>query len=286
MCISFGYESGSQRVLDLIDKGLRVSDVPGILKELSHVSIGAQMMGFIGFPTETPEEALDTFEFLDIHKNHWALSAIGDFVLTPGAIVAKTYQDFGIEKISGYHGDDIIRSLYWIQGGQMRVPGDMRSSLIQKISKSLRRIENDRPFVGGIDSNHSILYFAKYGCCLVPSSMLNGKVSQSIIEMVLYESPLRKVDEFVDVCDLVDYWKQERSHGRSLSFDQVLNWLEEYPNYQNIEHDKSVIADDSEIIEIYPSGDLISVTKQTEQYMGNTAYITLKNLLLRGSGII
>ena len=64
VAVSFGYESGCQRILDLINKGVRLEQVPELLAELSRVGIAAQMMGFIGFPGETLAEASQTFEFL------------------------------------------------------------------------------------------------------------------------------------------------------------------------------------------------------------------------------
>jgi hypothetical protein len=56
------------------------------------------MMGFIGFPSETTTEA-SPFEFLEKNRKFWALNAIGNYVLTLGAIVAKRNSDFKIERI-------------------------------------------------------------------------------------------------------------------------------------------------------------------------------------------
>ena len=75
---------------------MRLTDVPDLLKELGRVGIGAQMMGFIGFPGEQPGEAYATYAFLRDHIDDWTLAGIGDFVMTPGAIVAKRPADFGI----------------------------------------------------------------------------------------------------------------------------------------------------------------------------------------------
>jgi hypothetical protein len=276
VCISFGYESGSQRVLNLIDKGVKIHDVPGVLKELSHVGIGAQMMGFIGFPTETFEDASTTFEFLHKTNNYWSLSGIGDFVLTSGAIVAKRYHDFGIDKVCAYDGDDIVRDLHWIEEGRMRVQGDMRSPSINKISKSLRKFVDDRPFVGGIDSAHSILYFAKYGPSLVPSYMMDSRPLKSIIEMSYYKTVLVNVDEFPDKADIGEYYEQQRCQGRTPNFDQIRNWLAQ------VSYEKNITNNNDEIIEIYRNGDYICITQKMLEYQKNDAYRVLKDLLLHG----
>ena len=109
--------------MNLIDKGVKIDNVPSVLKELSYVGIGAQMMGFIGFPTETHEEAYETFTFLDKNRDHWVLAGIGDFVLTSGAIVAKAGEILEREAISCYEGDDIVRTNYWIENGRIMSSG-------------------------------------------------------------------------------------------------------------------------------------------------------------------
>jgi len=78
IAVSFGYESGSQRILDAINKGVRLQTVPALLAELRRVNIGVQMMGFIGFPGESEQEAIATFQFLHQHHNDWSLAGIGD----------------------------------------------------------------------------------------------------------------------------------------------------------------------------------------------------------------
>lgn len=284
VAISFGYESGSQRILNLIDKGVNLLQVPKVLQELSRVGIGVQMMGFIGFPGESAEEAYATFEFLRQYKDHWTLAGIGDFVLTPGSIVAKRYQDFGIQEIAGCYGDDIIRDLYWIdENGQFRYSGDMRNPSIEHIAQSLRSFSHDRPFVGGIDSNHSILYFAKYGPSLVPSHLLNNKTSQSIIETTYYRTSLKSADEFLDKVDLGNYHAQQRSRGRALTADQVMSWLAEYPDKQEVSDGNS-----EEVLEIYPSGHYITWTQQImeAENRSSLAYQMCKELLLRARHVL
>src|SRR5262249_2813219 len=56
--LQFGFESGSQRVLDLIDKGNDIERVDTILALMKDVGIHAGVSWFIGFPTATPDEDL------------------------------------------------------------------------------------------------------------------------------------------------------------------------------------------------------------------------------------
>ncbi|HJT58426.1 MAG TPA: radical SAM protein, partial [Ktedonobacteraceae bacterium] len=284
VAISFGYESGSQRVLNLINKGVNLQQVPEVLQELARAGIGVQMMGFIGFPTETPEESRVTFDFLLAHRDYWTLTNIGDFVLTKGSIVAKRYEDFGIQEIGTYSGDDIVRSLYWVDGdGRMRNPQDMRNPSLNKVAGSLKPFLDDRPFVGGIDTNHSILYFAKYGPSLVPADLRNYKVADPLIDTVRYRTPLHKVDTFLDRAEVADYYFQQRFLAQTPDFNRLTTWLAQYPCEQ-----EALEEGDEEVLEIYPSGRYIAWTSQIAEVEthGSTAYQILKELLLRSKGVL
>ncbi|MCC5668494.1 B12-binding domain-containing radical SAM protein [Nostoc sp. CHAB 5784] len=254
VCISFGYESGSQRILDLINKGVKVQEIPQILRQLSEVDIGAQMMGFTGFPGESLEEAVETFQFLKENRAYWTLAGIGNFVLTPGAIVAKRPQEFGIKEVTSYFQDDIIRSLCWVdEEGEQTIDRDiMLAEQTLQVSDSLNFINGHRPFVGGIDSSHSILYFAKFGKGLVPSTTVKPEQSKVLVETVCYENPHQKIDKFVRRSDFDKYFQQKYSHKQSPCFDDISKWLEEYPEEQEMAHKSNV-----KILAIHPTGEFI-----------------------------
>jgi hypothetical protein len=59
----FGLESGSQATLDHMDKGIRVSDAPTVLRNCSEAGIGFHLFSIIGFPQETEERARETLAF-------------------------------------------------------------------------------------------------------------------------------------------------------------------------------------------------------------------------------
>ncbi|MEK8104216.1 hypothetical protein NKG94_02015 [Micromonospora sp. M12] len=50
VAISVGFESGNQRILDLIDKGTKPEQVRRTMTSMTKANIGVQMMGFTGFP--------------------------------------------------------------------------------------------------------------------------------------------------------------------------------------------------------------------------------------------
>jgi anaerobic magnesium-protoporphyrin IX monomethyl ester cyclase len=61
--LSFGMESGSQRVLDLMDKGTRVETMERILQDSTAAGIWNHTFLFFGFPGETEEDARETIKF-------------------------------------------------------------------------------------------------------------------------------------------------------------------------------------------------------------------------------
>lgn len=192
VAISFGYESGSQRILDLIDKGVKVAEVPLVLRELREAGIGAQMMGFTGFPSETEAEARETFDFLLGHAEDWTLAGVGDFALTPGSIIAKDADRFGITIDPPSDRAEIRRILGWqsaVGGSRAAAP---RAHEVEAAARCIRRFADDRPFVGGIDSAHSLLYFARFGPALIDPHAVDGAAPSS----TRYMSRLARLKEF------------------------------------------------------------------------------------------
>lgn len=66
--IAFGFESASQRVLDLMDKGTAIAEADGIVRNVADAGIAVVLYTMIGFPTETAEEAYATLEWIRSHQ--------------------------------------------------------------------------------------------------------------------------------------------------------------------------------------------------------------------------
>lgn len=224
VAISFGLESASQRILELIDKGVQIGNVPSVLKSLKDVDIGAQMMAFTGFPSETELEAQTTFDFLREQKNNWALAMVGEFGLTQGAIVAKSPELFGVSKVFAAGGDDIPRQMLWESGGGITRDRDGVLGLARpSLPMNLQSATLDRPWVGGIDAAHSILYFSRYGSQLLdqderPQSRCSNDTGMvEVAEAKERFSILRTARQnFIS--------SLRREQRRSRSFDEAMTW--------------------------------------------------------------
>ncbi|MGX7829807.1 B12-binding domain-containing radical SAM protein [Actinokineospora sp. 24-640] len=158
--LSVGFESGNQRVLDLIDKGVTLPRVLETLRHMADAGIPIQMMGFTGFPTETFDEAMDSVRFLQEHRELWTMGGLGEFVLTSGAIVAKRPEQFGISEIHPWPGHDIRRELAYTQVVHLT---DEQDEQLTRAKQTLQFGDFGRPWLGGTDTPHSYLYHARYG---------------------------------------------------------------------------------------------------------------------------
>ncbi|MBZ5532819.1 MAG: radical SAM protein [Acidobacteriia bacterium] len=162
--VSFGMESGNQRVLDLIDKGTKVQYMGETMNNFADAGIAVQIMAFSHFPTETETERKETMGFVQLHKDSWSTGGIGKFVLTGTALVAKNPEKFGIS-LTEARDADIVRSL----GYQSTVAGERQMLSAEEGDESFDETGGlfpqvlPRPWAGGTDSLHSMIYYQKFG---------------------------------------------------------------------------------------------------------------------------
>lgn len=167
--ISVGFESGNQRVLNLIEKGTRPEQVAVTIRNFTDAGIAVQMMGFTHFPSETVEEAMESVEFLKRHRRYWTFGGLGEFVLTAGAIVAREPDRFGIRDVRPFEGEQITRFLYYLDPVHERQSA-ADPGWTQRLSEAKRELDRGifpRPFLGGVDTAHSMLYHDRYGTNVV-----------------------------------------------------------------------------------------------------------------------
>lgn len=70
--VDIGIESGNQRVLNLINKGITLEQVRNAVKILRERKLYWSGFFMFGFPTETEDEVLDTLRFMKELKPNWA----------------------------------------------------------------------------------------------------------------------------------------------------------------------------------------------------------------------
>jgi len=94
--LHFGYESGSERVLKLMDKATHLQAIQTNLEMSARFGIWNHCMGFFGFPGETREEAEESKRFLN--ENRDCVHSVGfmTFVLGKYSPVAMEPERFGV----------------------------------------------------------------------------------------------------------------------------------------------------------------------------------------------
>ncbi|MBU2452477.1 MAG: cobalamin-dependent protein, partial [Proteobacteria bacterium] len=94
--IGWGVESGSQRLLDLINKGTCVTVIEQVLKASAEAGISNLPMMIFGLPTSCEKDLADTIGFLDrIYDAADALSA-SSFVLFEGTHFARNARKYNL----------------------------------------------------------------------------------------------------------------------------------------------------------------------------------------------
>ena len=161
VCVSFGMESGSQRVLNLLDKGTSIAHMSATMKSFAAAGIAVQLMAFTGFPGEAAADRTQTSSFIRNANEYWSTLDMGRFALTGAAMVAKDPGAFGIELIPR-SGADIARVLDYrfVAGNDEEQPSDPADGSVGEAATTavLRR-----PWAGGTDTLHSMIYYRRYG---------------------------------------------------------------------------------------------------------------------------
>jgi hypothetical protein len=130
------------------------------MKNFAEAGAAVQLMAFTDFPTETPEEKKETFEFVQNNKDYWSTGGLGAFLLTGTSIIAKDPAKFGIRLIETPDAD-VARAIAYKLDKE-----DEREVLLTEDSDA--SFDGDggvfphvlgRPWAGGTDSLHTMVYY-------------------------------------------------------------------------------------------------------------------------------
>lgn len=96
----FGLESACQRVIDLMKKGTEKAVIGQILETTASVGIQNMILYFVGFPTETREEAIESMQFLLDHQDQVKFAIAGQFLLEESSPIYENPTAFAITEAS------------------------------------------------------------------------------------------------------------------------------------------------------------------------------------------
>lgn len=106
--LTYGLESGSQRVLDLMRKNYRISDADKVLKATHDAGILIKANFMFGFPGETEEDFQDTLKFLERNAEYITVAYPSFSFCVPesNSYLGEHAEEFGILENSA-------DNLYW-----------------------------------------------------------------------------------------------------------------------------------------------------------------------------
>jgi hypothetical protein len=163
LAFSLGIESAAERVLKLINKGVRPRDIAAVVEHLADAGIAVEAMTFTGFPTETGAEALATIRFLEALRDKLSLFICGEFSLGSGSLVAQQPDRFGIDELWTVGGDTFIRTLFYTESGPALSSGEVEAidRAITRLSGAFRL--HRYPWAGSLSTAHTLLWYNRFG---------------------------------------------------------------------------------------------------------------------------
>ncbi len=95
-CLNWGLESGSQKILDFMNKGIDLKTVSRILKDCYQIGIGNKISIIYGFPKETFEDFQETVNFILKHKKYIFSIGVHEFFLKQYSYIYNHIDEFGL----------------------------------------------------------------------------------------------------------------------------------------------------------------------------------------------
>ena len=95
-CASWGLESGSQKVLDLMNKGTKLDVIDRILKDSAKLKIANRITIIYLFPGETFADFCETIDFLKKHQENIFFAVFHRYMLKRYSYIFKNMTEFGI----------------------------------------------------------------------------------------------------------------------------------------------------------------------------------------------
>ena len=97
MDLSFGIESGSQRILDIMKKNCRVQESIQIMKFANEQGIGVTALFMVGYPTETWKDFFKTLKLLINNKQYITAAFCSPTSIYPGTSLYLNAEKYGIK---------------------------------------------------------------------------------------------------------------------------------------------------------------------------------------------
>ncbi len=160
--LHFGYESGDERVLKLMDKATTKDVIRQSLQFSAEVGIWNHAMGFFGFPGETRDEAWSSVKFLEENKELVHSVGFGTFDLSKHTPVAKHPEKWGVTAYKNPEWDLALDYYYTVKEG-------MGVEEAEEVFEEFERNHNPGWDLKIFIREYVFLYVAKFGTNRLPA---------------------------------------------------------------------------------------------------------------------
>jgi hypothetical protein len=113
----FGLESACQRVIGLMKKGTQKEVMGRILEATAAAGIQNMILYFVGFPTETREEAFESMQFLQDHQPQVKFALAGQFLLEESSPIYADPKAFNLTEVTPLSPKSDLGIIYGYQTG-------------------------------------------------------------------------------------------------------------------------------------------------------------------------
>jgi len=159
--LSFGFESASDRVLGLMQKGTTLSNAMSSLEACKKAALSVTLFAFMGFPGETVGEAQVTRDFFLHHTDLYTSCTLVWFKATLGCEVVEHPERYNVSIIE--HSPELFVPMYDIEVHQGISTRDAQA-LLEKTQTSLLLQTHKLSMIwGGAGAPHDLLYLRRYG---------------------------------------------------------------------------------------------------------------------------
>ncbi|MDA8137555.1 MAG: radical SAM protein [Desulfobacteraceae bacterium] len=160
--VAFGVESGSDRMLRQMNKGIDVATIRAANVRFHQAGIATAWMTFSHHPQEKEAEALQTARLIAREQNSIDLFILGRFGLTSGSDIAARPQYYGLGPVFYCRADDFRLFPLYEELQRRSTHGESRiEDEVARLSQSY--FLDHYPWAGAISTHHSFLYFLKFG---------------------------------------------------------------------------------------------------------------------------
>lgn len=129
-----GLESGCQRTLNAMRKGVFLKDVSRILKKSSEIGFWNHVFVMFGFPGETIKEAMETINFVSNHRPWLNSVNVNTFILFEDSYLSQNSEKYDVVTFSTDN-DLSLSPTYKASGMNQKETEEVRKHMVEVCSK-------------------------------------------------------------------------------------------------------------------------------------------------------